>query len=119
MRFGVPEDVGFGFPDQAGPEQGKRLRGAVADPGAVVISRARFEGKSSRVHENKRRLRLDRVADFTVADNDLARADLFPPDSGDSLASGAKISCPCAMLIPSRIGDDEHECDAVSGREGK
>ena len=58
----VPDDIGFGLFDEAGPQQGQRLRGAVANPGAVVIAGTGLEGVFRGIDEDERRLRLDRVA---------------------------------------------------------
>ena len=54
--FGIPDYVGLGLFNQTGPEQSERLRGAVANPDAVVIARTRLEGGSRGVNEDERSL---------------------------------------------------------------
>ena len=99
--FGIPQDVVLGLVGKARPEQGEGLRGAVANPGAVVIARPGLEGESGGVDQNERRLRLDGVADFAIPYCDSARADLVAPPLDHSLADGAENpSPPAARLRP-------------------
>ena len=111
--LGVPEDVALGLVDQAGPQQGERLRGAVADPGAVVVARARLEGEAGGVDQDERDLRFERVADLPVADDDPARAELFPPGAANAVAQRRRTRRRRAAATSSRIGA-ETTTDALS-----
>ena len=116
--FGIPDDIVFGLFDQSGPKQGERLRGAVANPDAVVVARTWLEGGARRVDEDKRRLGLDGVADFLVANCDPSWSELLPPHPGDLVAKSAEVPVRVwRYAVPHRRGADE--CDAVAGLRGK
>src|SRR5262245_49413953 len=45
--FGIPDHILFRLIDKAGPEKSERLRGAVPDPGTVVVARSGVRGSTS------------------------------------------------------------------------
>ena len=87
---GVPDDVGFGLFDLSRPRAGPRLARSHRKSRCDLIPRTGREGKSRGVNKDKRRLRLDGVADFAVAHRDFARPDLLSPKTSDGLANGAE-----------------------------
>ena len=101
--LGVPDDIGLGVLDEASPQQREGLRGAVADPSAIVIARPGLEGVSRRIDEDERGLRLDRVADFAIADLILRGPILSRQQADDLVAKRVEIHVR-AGATPSRIG---------------
>src|SRR5208337_5176315 len=115
--FGIPDDVVLGLLGQTGPEKRERLGGAVANPDAVVVAGAGFEGGLRRIDEDQRRLRLERVADLLVADRDPSRPELFAPSPDDVVANGAESPVRVRRdAVPHRGRHDER--DGFSRREG-
>ena len=116
----VPEDIGPRLLDEPCPQQRKRLRGAVADPGAVVVARPRLERRASRIDEDERDLGFDSVANFFIAYRNAPFPELLPPSAGDGGAHAAKaLDRDRPDIRAHRAGDDNLRSLAGFKREGE